>query len=60
MKVDKEKCIGCGICQSICPEVFEMKEGKSQIKEGADLEKNKECVEEAIQTCPVVAIEKDK
>ena len=23
-KVDKEKCIGCGACQAICEEVFEI------------------------------------
>ncbi|MFA5577347.1 MAG: ferredoxin [Tissierellaceae bacterium] len=23
-KVDRDECIGCGLCSSICPEVFEM------------------------------------
>ena len=59
MKIDKEKCIGCGMCQGICPEVFEMKDGKCQLKEGADLAKNEQCVKDAIQVCPVGAIEKD-
>ena len=25
-KVDKDTCIGCGLCPSICPEVFEMQD----------------------------------
>lgn len=58
-KINKEKCIGCGLCSNLCPEVFEMGEdGKAKVKEEADMEKNKECVEEAIEGCPVGAIEK--
>lgn len=57
-KINKEKCIGCGICASLCPEVFETGEdGKSLVKKGADFKKNKKCIEEAIQSCPVDAIE---
>ncbi|PIR71424.1 MAG: ferredoxin, partial [Candidatus Nealsonbacteria bacterium CG10_big_fil_rev_8_21_14_0_10_37_25] len=43
VKVNKEKCIGCGLCSNLCPEVFELAEdGKAKVKENADLEKNKE------------------
>ncbi len=57
-KVDKEKCISCGLCSNLCPEIFELTEdGKAKIKEGADWEKNKECVKEAKEGCPVGAIE---
>ena len=41
IKVDKQKCLGCGLCINLCPEVFELKDGKSQVKEKVDLEKNK-------------------
>ena len=58
VKVDKEKCIGCGLCPNICPEVFELGEdGKARVKDGADLEKNKDCIKEAVESCPVGAIE---
>lgn len=58
-KVNKEKCIGCGLCVSICPDVFELDgDNKSQLKNGADLEKNKKCIDEAAQSCPVEVIEK--
>ena len=25
-RVDQDTCIGCGVCPSICPEVFDMKD----------------------------------
>ncbi len=57
-KVDQEKCIGCGLCSNLCPEVFEVTDdGKAIMKEGADLEKNKECIKETKESCPVSAIE---
>jgi ferredoxin len=55
VKVDKNKCIGCGLCANICSEVFEMSDkGKAQVKEQKDLP----CVNEAIDSCPVNAISK--
>jgi ferredoxin len=53
-KVDKNKCIGCGLCASICPAVFEMgKDGKSTVK---DPKSKLPCVKEAAESCPVQAI----
>jgi ferredoxin len=56
VKIDKQKCLGCGVCISLCPEVFELKDGKSKIKEKADLKKYKDCIKEAIDSCPTQAI----
>jgi len=54
VKVDQKKCIGCGLCTSICPEVFELgKNGKSTVK---DPNSKAKCVKEAIASCPVQAI----
>jgi len=58
IKIDKQKCLGCGVCINLCSEVFELKDGKSKIKEKVDLEKNKDCIKEAIDSCPVTAIVK--
>lgn len=29
--VDAEKCVGCGACADICPEVFKMEEDKAVV-----------------------------
>ncbi|MGN0363196.1 MAG: ferredoxin [Bilifractor sp.] len=54
-----DTCIGCGLCESICPEVFSMTdEGVSKAIEGdvpADAEAT---AEQAMDECPVGAIEK--
>jgi ferredoxin len=53
IKVNKELCIGCAMCESVCPDVFEMNdEIKAQVKAQKDLP----CVKEAIESCPVQAI----
>jgi ferredoxin len=53
IKVDKEKCVGCGLCVSLCKEVFALgKDNKAIVK----AQKNLPCVNEAISSCPVEAI----
>jgi ferredoxin len=53
--VDKEKCIGCGLCASLCDQVFAMgKDGKAMVK----VQKDIPCVKEALENCPVSAISK--
>lgn len=52
VSVDKEKCIGCGTCVSVCPEAFEM--GNDNI---AKVKSQKApCIKQAIEMCPVDAI----
>lgn len=52
-KVDKDLCIGCGLCVSLCPDVFQLREdGKSEVKNPSG-----ECnLEEVVESCPVAAI----
>ncbi|MDP7081224.1 MAG: ferredoxin [Candidatus Undinarchaeales archaeon] len=55
VSVDKDVCIGCGLCTSVCDEVFELgDDGKSQVIEGADT--SLPCVEDAADQCPASAI----
>lgn len=56
VKVDKNKCIGCGLCASVCPEVFELgSDGKSHVKDAKACKGNEKC-KEAEEGCPVAAI----
>lgn len=59
VKVDKEKCIGCGACVAICSGVFELtSEGKAKVKD-SHAGGNEECIEQSVNICPVKAITKD-
>ncbi|USH00568.1 ferredoxin [Thermococcus argininiproducens] len=52
--VDRDTCIGCGVCASICPDVFEMdEEGKAKVLVP---ETDLECAKEAAESCPTGAI----
>jgi len=53
IKIDKNKCIGCGLCASICDQVFEM---GSDMKAKVKAQKKIPCVKQAISDCPVNAI----
>ena len=68
IKLDLEKCIGCGTCESICSDIFKLgddmkvhlkeAEAKGQ-KEEKEIEKS-DCAEEAADSCAVQAIEIQK
>lgn len=55
-QVDKDLCIGCGLCESLCPAVFKLNDGKSGVLPDADYKANKDCIQKAIENCPVQAI----
>jgi ferredoxin len=57
VSVNKETCIGCGSCEAICPNVFELKDGKALVKKGQETSKLP-CVKEAIEGCPTNSIKK--
>lgn len=53
LELDQEKCVGCGMCLSVCPHgVFEMRDKKAEIKD-----KNS-CMEcgACAKNCPMGAI----
>ncbi|MFZ5354081.1 MAG: ferredoxin [Bacillota bacterium] len=59
--VDKDACIGCGLCEAVCPKVFKMTdEGVAEAIEGELSEEVKEKAEEAKAQCPVEAISIEK
>ncbi len=66
VRIDREECIGCGVCEALCSEVFHLIEnGKSSITDkhrkgdlgqggfGSDMIV---CVENARDSCPVSVI----
>jgi ferredoxin len=64
--IDREGCIGCGVCEALCPDVFKLLEdGKSGIVEkyrAGDLGNGQVgddlilCTENARDSCPVSVI----
>lgn len=59
IKINQETCIGCGSCQAVCPDCFELnQENKAIVKEQA--KEQCSCIQEAIDICPVQAIEKEE
>ncbi len=53
IKVDQEKCIGCGLCAGLCPETFQMNaDGKSIVIK----DQVTDCAKDAAEQCPVSVI----
>ena len=58
--VDKDTCTGCSLCADACPEVFEMNgDGVAQAIETEVTEQVADSAREAMENCPVSAIEEN-
>lgn len=67
IKLEREKCIGCGSCTALCLKYFEMAEdGKSHLKNATkqDIEEleveETECADPAAEACPAQCIHVEK
>ena len=56
ISVDKNVCIGCGACVSLCPQNFKLNEDN---KSEPISQENEDCAKNAAQSCPVQAIKVD-
>ena len=55
-----ENCIGCGMCVSICPDVFTLgTDGYAHAAAQPGDESTRELADQAAENCPTSAIEKE-
>ncbi len=57
-KINRETCIGCGMCASIYEEVYEVDdaEGKASVKENSEHFCDTVKIQESILACPTTSI----
>ena len=54
-----DDCTGCGLCETTCPEVFELGDDVATIVADADFNKFEDLIKTAAEECPVEAIQID-
>ena len=54
--VDEDTCIGCGLCETTCPEVFSMEGDVAKVIADPVPTEVEDTCEEAADECPVQAI----
>lgn len=59
IKINKDKCLGCGMCIGINSDIFDFDDdGLAKVNNDNINDDNKDDVNNAIDSCPVEAIEK--
>lgn len=56
VKIDRDGCISCGLCVSICPNVFRIADDGFSEVYGEPTSKDEHEVKEAAENCPVQVI----
>jgi ferredoxin len=54
--IDTDECIGCESCVELCPEVFAFKDEEEKAEVIMPEGGPEDCIEEAMETCPVECI----
>ena len=60
VKLDKELCIGCGLCEENLPEIFITGDYTAELKKTDVPDEMREKLEETIEDCPTDAISIDE
>ncbi|MDR1875682.1 MAG: ferredoxin [Synergistaceae bacterium] len=55
VSVDQQRCIGCGVCSQVCPEVFRVDEAAG-VAVVMSPDSDDPCAKEAESSCPVSCI----
>lgn len=59
-KVDRDKCIGCGLCPALAPSTFKIEENDGKARVTNPKGDDQETIQMAIDACPTQAISWDK
>ncbi|MDH4140776.1 MAG: ferredoxin [Coriobacteriia bacterium] len=55
--VDRDLCIGCGVCEDECPDVFQVRDdGMAYVVDENPEDELYGCIRDAAELCPVDAI----
>ncbi len=58
--VEKDTCIGCGLCASTEPDVFQIDDDGKAVATAETTDANQESVKTCIEGCPVNAIHEEE
>ena len=56
VSIDADECTGCETCVELCPDVFEFDEGTETAKVILEEGGPEDCIQEAVDSCPVECI----
>lgn len=56
LSIQKDYCIGCGLCSKMLPDYFEIKENKATIKSTPSITEENQSIIEVVSKCPTKAI----
>ena len=56
VEVDQDLCIGCGVCELMCSQCFQIENGKAQVVRDECGEVSECDIQDVIDSCPTEAI----